>query len=47
MHTQKRKESKHNIRDSHQITREMSKRRKEQKRNTYKIKTLTKWHEYQ
>ena len=28
-HAQKRKESKHNTKDSHQITREESKRRKE------------------
>ena len=32
----KRKESKHNTKDSHQVTREKSKRRKEQK--TTKIK---------
>ena len=30
-HTQKRKESKHNIKDSHQITREERKRRKGKK----------------
>jgi len=35
-HAHKRKESKHNTKDSHQVTREKSKRRKEQK--TTKIK---------
>ena len=41
-HTKKRKESKHNIKDSHQITREDKK--KEQKRTTKATpKQLTKW----
>ena len=34
IHTQKRKESKHNTKGSHQITKEMIERRKEQKRTT-------------
>ena len=43
-HTKKRKEFKHNTKDSHQIRREGSKRRKEQK-STIKTtpKQLTKW----
>ena len=50
-HTGRRKEFKHNTKDSHQITREENKRRKEQKRTT-KItsKQFTKWqyvHTYQ
>ena len=44
-HTKKGKEYKHNTKNSHQITREESKRRKkEQKRTTKTIqKQLTKW----
>ena len=41
-HTQKRKESKHNTKDSHQIIREESKRKKEQK-ELQNPKQLTKW----
>ena len=33
-HTQKKKESKHNIKDSHQIIKKESKRRKEERINT-------------
>ena len=40
----KKKESKHNIKDSHQITREENKRRKQEKRPTKtNPKQLTKW----
>ena len=35
IHTKKKKESKHNYKDSHQITREENKRRKKEKK-TYK-----------
>ena len=38
-HTHKRKESKHNTKDSHQVTREKSKTRKEQKTTKIKKKT--------
>ena len=34
IHTKKKKESKHNIKDNHQITRKKNKRRKEEKRPT-------------
>ena len=37
-HTQKRKESKHNTKDSHQITREKSKRRRKEQKRTTKTK---------
>ena len=44
----KKKESKHNTKESHQITREENiKRRKEQKRSIKTTqKQLTKWHKY-
>ena len=35
--TKKKKEFKHNTKDSHQITTEEDKRRREEKRKTYKI----------
>ena len=41
-HTKKRKEFKHNTKDSHQITREESKRRKTEKNYKNKQKTMNK-----
>ena len=44
IHTKKKKELKHNTKDSHQITREGNKRGKEEKRPTKtNPKQLTKW----
>ena len=44
IHTNKKKESRHNTKDSHQITREESKRRKVEKRPTKtNPEQLTKW----
>ena len=43
-HTKEEKESKHNTKDSHQITREENKRGREEARTTKTIpKQLTKW----
>ena len=44
-HTKKKKESKHNTKDSHQITREENKRGKGKKKDLQKTnpKQLTKW----
>ena len=51
IHTEKKKESKHSTKDSHQITRGDSKRRKEKNRPTKtNPKQFTKWqkeHTYQ
>ena len=41
-HTHKRKESKHNTKDSHQVTREKSITRKEQKTTKIKKKQMNK-----
>ena len=44
IHTKKKKESKHNNKDSHQITREENKRGREEKKPTKtNPKQLTKW----
>ena len=46
-HTNKKKKSKHNTKDSHQTTREENKARREEKRSTKtNPKQLTKWHTY-
>ena len=43
-HTKKKKQSKHNTKDRHQITREENKRGREEKRTTKRNpKQLTKW----
>ena len=46
-HVKKTKESKHNTKDSHQITMEKSKRRMEQKRTTKNSKTIKWQHTYE
>ena len=41
IHTKKKKESKHNTKDSHQITREEDKRRRKEKRPTKTINKMS------